>query len=124
MQRTPHRLLRFATTAGIAGALAITSLVGLAGPATAHERTEEPLTRHSQSTTLVLVERGSGDYGFTAQTTKDTGDQQFCDGTPVDDDIVECDIDEIAWTCVNGDTDPTDGGCIGNADKPSVFPQD
>ena len=124
MQRSPHRLTRFVATTALAGTLTLSGLVGLASTADAKERIRQPDMRHSEPATFVLAERDGDERGFTADATKDTGDQQFCDGTPVPDDIVECDIDEIAWTCVNGDTDPTDGGCIGNVDKPSVFPQD
>lgn len=108
----------------LAGALTLSGLFGFADTASAQERSREPIVRHSEPTAFVMVEAEPDRLGFAVESTKDTGGQQFCDGTPVPDDIVECDIDEIAWTCVNGDTDPTDGGCIGNADKPSVFPQD
>ena len=111
-------LVRAAAATVLAGALSLSGLF-VASPADAHERHQK-----AEDTQHVLVQRTADrQLGFAAVDAGNAkGDQRFCDDHPVDDDIVECDIDEIAWTCVNGDTDPTDGGCIGNADKPSVFP--
>lgn len=124
MKNSRNRLARSATTLVLAGTITVAGLFGVANPAAAEDRKQEPLKQQREVATFVLVEQDNDRLGFGVDSTKDTGDQQFCDGTPVPDDIVECDIDEIAWTCINGDTNPLDGGCIGNADKPSVFPED
>ncbi len=120
MNRSPRPLTRATSAVLLTGALTISGLIGLASPAAAQQRD----TKVQEPMTFVMVERATPRFGFAVESTDHKADQQYCDSTPVPDDIVECDIDELAWTCVNGDTDPTDGGCIGNADKPSVFPQD
>ena len=42
--------------------------------------------------------------------------KKFCDGDAVADDIVACDIGEIAWSCPDGANLETYEGCDGNTD--------